>query len=119
MRVVFLRVCRKSLLKTLWEKGEIARNEQFLLFPSAFSTLSENLLPFLPIKKKMLLLLFIVSQMQGFLSEDLANTMGNGENTGNQHFPTFRKSYKKVSSLGSLTLSQISRGFYVSAVSVS
>ena len=25
-----------SLLKTLWEKGEIARNEQFLLFPQCF-----------------------------------------------------------------------------------
>ena len=29
----FLRVCTTSLLKTLWVKGEIARNEQFLLFP--------------------------------------------------------------------------------------
>ena len=32
----FLRVCSRSLLKTLWEKGEIARNEQFLLFPWYF-----------------------------------------------------------------------------------
>ena len=32
----FLRACRKSLLKTLWEKEEIARNEQFLLFPQCF-----------------------------------------------------------------------------------
>ena len=38
----FLRVCSTSLLKTL-EKGEIARNEQFLLFsPTVFSTLLEN-----------------------------------------------------------------------------
>ena len=29
----FLCVCSISLLKTLWEKEEIARNEQFLLFP--------------------------------------------------------------------------------------
>ena len=29
----FLHVCSASLLKTLWENGEIARNEQFLLFP--------------------------------------------------------------------------------------
>ena len=32
----FLRVYSVSLLKTLWEKGEIARNEQFLLFPQCF-----------------------------------------------------------------------------------
>ena len=41
-----LRVCSTSLLKTLWGKGEIARNEQFLLFPTVFSTLLENFLPF-------------------------------------------------------------------------
>ena len=28
-------------------KGEIARNEQFLLFPTAFSTRLDNFLPFL------------------------------------------------------------------------
>ena len=32
----FLRVCSRSVLKTLWGKGEIARNEQFLLFPLCF-----------------------------------------------------------------------------------
>ena len=32
----FLRVCSTSLLKILWEKREIARNEQFLLFPQCF-----------------------------------------------------------------------------------
>ena len=32
----FLRVCSTRLLKTLWEKGEIARNEQFLLFLQCF-----------------------------------------------------------------------------------
>ena len=32
----FLLGCSTSLLKTLWEKGEIARNEQFLLFPQCF-----------------------------------------------------------------------------------
>ena len=35
----FLRVCNTSLLKTLWEKREIACNEQFLLFPQCFQTL--------------------------------------------------------------------------------
>ena len=29
----FLHVCSTNLLKTLWKKGEIARNEQCLLFP--------------------------------------------------------------------------------------
>ena len=33
---LFLRVCSTNLLKTLWKKGEIARNEQFLLFPPCF-----------------------------------------------------------------------------------
>ena len=32
----FLRVRSTSLLKTLWGKGEIAHNEQFLLFPRCF-----------------------------------------------------------------------------------
>ena len=32
----FLLVCGTCLLKTLWEKGEIARNEQFPLFPLCF-----------------------------------------------------------------------------------
>ena len=41
----FLRVCSSSLLKTLG-KGEIACNEQFLLFPTVFSTRLENFLPF-------------------------------------------------------------------------
>ena len=34
----FSRVCSKSLLKTLWEKGEIARHEQFLLFLHVWRT---------------------------------------------------------------------------------
>ena len=42
----FLRVCSISLMKTLWGKGEIARNEQFLLFPTVFSTCLENFKPF-------------------------------------------------------------------------
>ena len=42
----FLRVCSTSLLKTLREKGEIARNEQFLLFPTVFCILLETVLPF-------------------------------------------------------------------------
>ena len=37
----FLCVCSTSLLKTLWEKGEIACNEQFLLFPQCFLLFGE------------------------------------------------------------------------------
>ena len=37
----FLRVCSTSLLKTLG-KGEIARNEQFLLFPQCFLSIWET-----------------------------------------------------------------------------
>ena len=37
-----LHVCNTSLLKTPWEKGEIAHNEQFLLFPhSVFQPFGE------------------------------------------------------------------------------
>ena len=32
----FLCVCSRIILKTLWEKGEIACNKQFLLFPQCF-----------------------------------------------------------------------------------
>ena len=46
----FLRVCSTSLLKTQWEKEEIAHNEQFLLF-AVFSTLLDNFPPFLSILK--------------------------------------------------------------------
>ena len=42
----FLHVCSISLSKTLCEKGKNAHNEQFLLFPSVFSTCFENFLPF-------------------------------------------------------------------------
>ena len=42
---LFLRVCSKSFEHTVG-KGEIVRNEKFLLF-AVFSTLSENLPPFL------------------------------------------------------------------------
>ena len=38
----FLRVCNTSLLITLWGKGEIARNEQFLLFPLCFLPVSKT-----------------------------------------------------------------------------
>ena len=31
-----LRVCGRSLLKTLWEKEKLLVNEQFLLFPQCF-----------------------------------------------------------------------------------
>ena len=40
----FLRVCSTSLLKTMWENGEIARHEQFLLFPQCFLTIWRSLL---------------------------------------------------------------------------
>ena len=33
-------------MKTLWEKGEIARNEQFLLFPQCFLLKQINVSPF-------------------------------------------------------------------------
>ena len=33
---MFLCVCSTSLLKTMWGKGEIARNEQFFLLPQCF-----------------------------------------------------------------------------------
>ena len=38
----FLCVCCTSLLKTLWEKEKIARNEQFLLFPQCFLPFSRT-----------------------------------------------------------------------------
>ena len=41
----FLCVCSISLLKTLWEKGEIASNEQFFLFPQCFLPILKNFLP--------------------------------------------------------------------------
>ena len=34
----FLCVCNTSVLKTLWKKGEIVHNEQFLLFSQCFPT---------------------------------------------------------------------------------
>ena len=42
----FLCVFSTSLLKTQWEKAEIACNEQFLLFPQCFQTLWKTFLPF-------------------------------------------------------------------------
>ena len=42
---LFLHVCNTYLLETLG-KGEVARNEQFLLFPQCFLPLLENCLPF-------------------------------------------------------------------------
>ena len=42
----FLRVCSTSILKTMWEKGEIARDEQFLLFPQYFLPFLGNFLSF-------------------------------------------------------------------------
>ena len=41
----FLRVCRKSLLKTLWEKEKLVITSNFS-FPSMFSTCLRNFLPF-------------------------------------------------------------------------
>ena len=35
-RYLFKHINNRLVLKTLWEKGEIARNEQFLLFPQCF-----------------------------------------------------------------------------------
>ena len=42
----FIPVCSTSLLKTLWEKEKLPRNEQFLLFPHSVLYLFEELLPF-------------------------------------------------------------------------
>ena len=42
---LFLRVCSASLLRNTVRKGEIALNEQFLFFPTAFSTGMEKFLP--------------------------------------------------------------------------
>ena len=42
----FIRVCSRSLLKTMWEKEKLLNfKEQFLLFPQVFSNLLENILP--------------------------------------------------------------------------
>ena len=43
---LLLHVCSTILLKTLLKKGEIARDEQFLLFPTVFLTCLESFLPF-------------------------------------------------------------------------
>ena len=45
-KTTILRVCSTSLSKTLREKEKFARNERFFLFPTEFSALSENVLPF-------------------------------------------------------------------------
>ena len=42
----FLRVRSTHLLKTLWEKGEIACHKQFLLFPHCFLPAWRIVLPF-------------------------------------------------------------------------
>ena len=44
-------VCSTNLFENTVGKGEIARNEQFLLFPTVFSTLLENFLSFSSIFK--------------------------------------------------------------------
>ena len=41
-----LRVCSTSLFENAVGKGEVAQNEQFLLFPQVFSVHLENFLPF-------------------------------------------------------------------------
>ena len=42
----FLHVCRSSLIESTVRKGEIACNEQFLLFPYCFLLICGNFLPF-------------------------------------------------------------------------
>ena len=42
----FLRVCSTSLFENTKGKGQIAHNEQFILFPRFFSALLENFLPY-------------------------------------------------------------------------
>ena len=46
----FLHVCSKSLLKTLWEKKKLLVTSNFS-FPTAFSTLLEDFMPFSPTLK--------------------------------------------------------------------
>ena len=45
----FNETSNRCLLKTLWEKGVIARNEQFLLFPQCFLLNQINESPFVHI----------------------------------------------------------------------
>ena len=45
----FRRINNRQLLKTLWRKGEIARNEQFLLFPQCFQLNQITVSPFVHI----------------------------------------------------------------------
>ena len=44
--VVVFTCLQKNSFKNTVGKGEIAHNEQFLLFPTVFSTVMENSLPF-------------------------------------------------------------------------
>ena len=60
----------------------------------------------------------IEAKMIIYDSDRVENILGNGENAGNQHFLLFPQCFQKASSSGSLTLSQASPGFYVSAVQV-
>ena len=54
--------------------------------------------------------------MMIFVLERVENVVGKGENAGNQHFLSFPNCFQKASYSKSLTLSQTSPGFYVSAV---
>ena len=62
---------------------------------------------------------FVGAIMMISLSDRVEITEGNGENVGHQHFLLFPQCFLKPCSLGSLTLSKTSPGFYMSAVLVS
>ena len=102
---LLLCVCCTSLLKTLWKKGEIARNEQFLLFQQCFLTFWETAIF---IKFKIVICkLFQFGRVFGkglkmaeigeFFIERVENIMGKGENACYQHFLLFPQCLQKAS----------------------
>ena len=93
-------------------KGEIARDEQFLLFPQCFqntytadtskpglvwervnSTKRHNFNASTDDK-------FGVAEIMGFVFERVENIEGKGENAGDQHFLLFLQCFQKAFSLG-------------------
>ena len=114
-------------------KGEISRYEQFLLFPQCFQKACfpgaskgvivwewVNSLPNNKISAWSKLKAFaddkiVVVKKVISLLDRVENTVGKAENAGYQHFLLFPQDFPNPSSLGSLTLSTTSPGFYVSA----
>ena len=89
------------------EKGEIARNEQFLLFPQCFQNNQITVSPFvhifdiislfivefekpkIGIKVKELTLYHTITTFNDPKKESFENIIGKGENASNQHFLHF------------------------------